>query len=647
MPNLRPLLTSLFLLLCVDRLDAQLIVPIKNLTAGSCHACALMENGNAKCWGDGGSGELGQDSYRDIGDGPNEMGNNLPVIDFGTGKTAVQLAAGDRYTCALLDDGNVKCWGSCNSGRLGNGQQSGLVKTPPYAAVDLGTGKTAVQLAAGNTHACALLNDGAAKCWGVGGTGQLGQGNADNIGDSANEMGDNLPVIEFGTGKTAVQLVAGHEFTCALLNDGNVKCWGNGNSGKLGQGNTNHIGDNPNQMGDNLPAVDLGTGKTAVQLTAGDYHVCAVLNDGTAKCWGSNNHGQLGQGNTDSIGDDASEMGDNLPVVDLGTGKTAVQLAASEHLTCALLNDGNAKCWGEGNVGQLGQGNTNNIGDGASEMGDNLPVIELGTNKDAVQLVNGGGVGQWQCSFTCALLNDGNAKCWGSGNVGQLGQGNTNNVGDGANEMGDNLPIIDMGTVSWTTCQAGERVAVNGTATVDRQCGACPAETLSATTNQQSCTPWTTCQAGERITVNGTATVDRQCGAWSNCTAGERVIANGTATDDRQCGACPAGTFTSEMNRDSCTTWSNCTAGERVIANGTAMADRQCGACPAETYTSSVNGNTCQPWTVCTAGEKVVASGTATEDRQCAEPAQNQLSSATRISSTVYMPFLAIACAFF
>ena len=154
-------------------------------------------------------------------------------------------------------------------------------------------------------------------------------------------------------------------------------------------------------------------------------------------------------------------------------------------------------------------------------------------------------------SHTCALLNDGKAKCWGAGSDGQLGNGNPKSIGDDPNEMGDNLTAIDLGTTLWTTCQAGEKVTVNGTATADRQCGAC-VSSYNNGTNLQSCTPWTTCQAGEK------------------------VITNGTATSDRQCGSCGANTFTSTTNQLSCTPWTVCKSTEVVSKEGTSTTDREC-----------------------------------------------------------------------
>jgi alpha-tubulin suppressor-like RCC1 family protein len=190
-------------------------------------------------------------------------------------------------------------------------------------------------------------------------------------------MGDNLPAVDLGTGKTASAIATGNEHACALLNDGSVKCWGHNDSGQLGLGDTSYRGDGPNEMGDNLPAVDLGTGKTASAIVAGGYHTCALLNDGTVKCWGFNIYGQLGLGDTSYRGDGPNEMWDNLPAINLGTGTTASAIVAGLYHTCALLNDDSVKCWGYNGHGQLGLGDNMYRGDQPNEMGDNLPAVKL------------------------------------------------------------------------------------------------------------------------------------------------------------------------------------------------------------------------------------------------------------------------------
>jgi alpha-tubulin suppressor-like RCC1 family protein len=130
-------------------------------------------------------------------------------------------------------------------------------------------------------------------------------------------------------------------------------------------------------MSATLPAVDLGPGRTALQLTAGDAHTCARLDDGSVKCWGFNIIGPLGLGDTQPRGDGPGEMGAALPAVDLGPGRTALQLTAGNAQTCARLDDGSVKCWGWNGSGQLGLGDTQTRGDGPGEMGAALPAVQL------------------------------------------------------------------------------------------------------------------------------------------------------------------------------------------------------------------------------------------------------------------------------
>ena len=221
---------------------------------------------------------------------------------------------------------------------------------------------------------------------------------------------------------------------------------GNNTYGQLGQGNNLSLGNSPNQMGNNLNAINLGSGLTAVAVGAGRYHSCALISNGSVKCWGGNSYGQLGQGDTrqrgDGLHEEQSEMGDNLPAIDLGSDLTAVAIELGNNFVCALLNNGSVKCWGRNNRGQLGQGDTRNRGDGLhqeqSEMGNNLSAISLGSDLTVRQIAPGG-------EHTCALLNNGDIKCWGNNARGQLGKGNTTNLGDSSNEMGSSLAAISLG----------------------------------------------------------------------------------------------------------------------------------------------------------------------------------------------------------
>jgi alpha-tubulin suppressor-like RCC1 family protein len=413
-----------------------------SISAGGGLTCALdNSSGMVKCWGRGNYLGLGDTNNR--GDGANEMGSNLAFVELGTGRTATAIFSGQYHNCALLDNASVKCWGYNNYGQLGQGNNNDLgdganEMGDNLPSIDLGTGRTATAISTGGFQTCALLDNASVKCWGYNNYGQLGQGNTNNLGDGANEMGDNLPSIDLGTGRTATAIAQGYSHTCVLLDNASVKCWGYGNYGQLGQGNKNSLGDGANEMGDNLTSIDLGTGRTATAISAGHQHTCALLDNASVKCWGQGSNGKLGQGNTTTLGDGANEMGDNLTSIDLGTGRTATAISAGQNYTCALLDNASVKCWGSNNNGQLGQGNTNNLGDGANEMGDNLTSIDLGTGRTATA------ISASSADHTCVLLDNSAVKCWGYNHAGQLGQGNTNTIGDDSNEMGDNLPAIDL-----------------------------------------------------------------------------------------------------------------------------------------------------------------------------------------------------------
>ena len=422
------------------------------ITAGEDHTCAILGNGTVKCWGNNGFAQLGLGDTQIRGNEPGEMGGNLPAVDLGTGRTAVAITAGQFHTCAVLDNGAVKCWGYNNAGQLGLGDTATRGDTAGemgdnLPAVALGAGRTATAIAAGYRHTCARLDNGAVKCWGRNGLGRLGLGDTENRGDGSGEMGDSLPAVNLGTGRTASAIAGGDGHTCALLDNATVKCWGNGASGQLGLGDTATRGVTAGEMGDNLPAVNLGTGRSAVAISAGASHTCALLDNATVKCWGFNLYGQLGQGDTTNRGNAANQMGDNLAPVSLGTGRTAIAVAADDQWVCTLLDNASVKCWGYNESGQLGLGTTHNRGDGAGEMGDNLPAVDLGTGRSANAVTAG-----WR--HACARLDTADLKCWGQGLYGQLGSGDTSNRGDNGGEMGDSLPVVLL-----------ERTGVSGTIT--------------------------------------------------------------------------------------------------------------------------------------------------------------------------------------
>eukprot|EP00798_Chlamydomonas_sp_ICE-L_P017434 gene17434-23737_t len=519
------------------------------LAAGASHTCTILDNGDVKCWGNNEYGKLGLGDTASRGDDVDEMGDNLPVINLGTNRTATTITTSDSHSCALLDDNSMKCWGRNNQGQLGIGNDCNRgdnvdemgnnlpavqlnpppppppspplsppsPRTPPgvdpsndvpltitaglthtcalftngrvkcwgeraflgdssnnnyyYDSntlpnvqnyVDLGTGRTSTTIASGVSHTCAILDNGHLKCWGDNDDGQLGinskgngfiddlnataiAGGADHtcailvtgklkcwgsnnwgqlglgdreLGKSCVDTEADVPAVDLGTGRTAIAIAAGSSHTCALLDNGSMKCWGYNNFGQLGLSNIVTRRD----VGDALPAVDLGTSRTATAIAAGGSHTCAILNNGDLKCWGSNIVGQLGQGDTATR---RANAGDDMAAVDLGTGRTVTAIAVGAVHTCALLDNGNLKCWGYNEFGQLGLSDTASRGTDVGQMGDSLPSVDLGTDRTATAIISRG-------QHTCALLDNGSMKCWGRNNAGQLGIGEnfTSNRGD-------------------------------------------------------------------------------------------------------------------------------------------------------------------------------------------------------------------------
>ncbi len=420
---------------------------VDDLDAGHGHVCAVLHSGRVKCWGGySDSGDLGVGDTKPYGTMPGTMGNNLPFVELGKGLLASAVTS-YYHGCAIVSGGKLKCWGQGAYGALGSGSGENVGDEPgemgdvlPY--VDLGVGRTVKQVIAAVWTTCAVLDNDTAKCWGWNGNGWLGLGDKNDRGDAPGEMGDALPAIDLGPGRTVKSIAIDNSHACALLDDASVKCWGQQSEGNLGNGlpGLGAIGDQPGEMGANLPTVDVGKGRTVKQLALGARHACVILDNDKVKCWGSNAQGQLGLGDTANRGDGPGEMGDALPFVDLGAGRTAVHIAASYFHSCAILDNADLKCWGQGNFGALGQGDAQHRGDGPGEMSDALPPIDLGVGRHAIKAAAG-------ALYNCALLDNHKVKCWGIGGTqGALGYEDMNARGDAPGEMGDALPYVNLGS---------------------------------------------------------------------------------------------------------------------------------------------------------------------------------------------------------
>ncbi|MEQ1700067.1 MAG: hypothetical protein ABMA25_08155, partial [Ilumatobacteraceae bacterium] len=379
-------------------------------------------------------------NVNDIGDDETPADNPVRggVLVFPGDGAAVSVAAGLERSCAITTGAKLVCWGRNPNGELGSGLFSGdigdneLASANPRGAVALPGGRSPVSVVSGTAHTCALLDDGGVTCWGDAFSGALGYGNTNDIGGNLSPAQNpvNGGLVPLPGNRRAVAIDAAGNMTCALLDNGTVTCWGDGTSDGLGYGVLQRIGSTvtPAQNPVNGGIVPLPGTRPVVSISVGGAHACAVFDDGKLACWGFNAFGQLGYGNTTSIGDNETPAQNpvNGGFVSM-PGKAKVrQVVTSGLATCALLATGRVTCWGRGALGQLGYGNTNNIGDNETPPQNpvNGGLVALpGAATDVVALAAGG-------TQVCALLLTQRVTCWGDGSLGGLGYGNTNNIGD-------------------------------------------------------------------------------------------------------------------------------------------------------------------------------------------------------------------------
>jgi alpha-tubulin suppressor-like RCC1 family protein len=307
------------------------ISSVTTISTGAQSTCAVLSS-TVWCWGSDESGELGNGSTT-VG----EFGNvsNVPMaVPNVTGVTAV--AVGNSFACVIAN-GAVQCWGGNWVGQLGDGTDAAMNATP--GAV-VGLSGTPTAITAGDSHACALLSGGTVQCWGWDESGQLGNGTT-----TASGVATPAPVNVSGlSGATAV--AAGAAFTCALVADGAVECWG-GNAGDLGNDTT---------VNSSTPVMVSGlSGVTSI--AAAGWHACAILADGSVDCWGYTSLNQ-----NEEFGNDATVgNGTTTPVAVPGlSGAYAIAVGGNlfegQDFTCAALSAGSVECWGYNEDGQLGDG---------------------------------------------------------------------------------------------------------------------------------------------------------------------------------------------------------------------------------------------------------------------------------------------------
>ncbi|MBV1858968.1 MAG: hypothetical protein KUG77_11200, partial [Nannocystaceae bacterium] len=344
--------------------------PVTQVSAGARHTCAVTAEHEVYCWGANESGQLGLGHDKTWGDAPDEP---LEAVELGGLVAAVEVGA--AHTCARLFGGTVTCWGDSSLGQLGHGGGfSGTVGggAEPYPrvidgpAVDFGPDAVVRELSVGRgDHTCAMSGSGALYCWGSAGDGKLGTG-------PGNPAGLDRTPAEAGpirVGSPVRLSVVSTLHTCAVTTDFQLSCFGNNDSGQLGLGHLDTIGDDETPEG---VRVDLGD-EFVLNAALSDRSTCALTSHGTVFCWGTSNFGQLGSGSSDVVGDDELPIDwDGFGPVKL-FGETTAVAAGSEHV-CARSEDSRLRCWGRGDDGRLGQGDPE-LGAHGDDVDEREPLV--------------------------------------------------------------------------------------------------------------------------------------------------------------------------------------------------------------------------------------------------------------------------------
>ena len=390
-----------------------------SVSAGQWHTCAILEGGEIGCWGDNRFGQLGITS--------NQTESLTRPISLPS--PALAISAGHSHSCAILSINEVYCWGANSFGQIGI-NSTGISVEP--AKVPLPLGKTPIGISSGSSHTCSVMGDGSAYCWGANHQGQLGNGKLTS---------SNVPV-QVSSGQKLVAISSGYSHSCSLSINGTISCWGSNHYGQIGDGT---------RLSKRVPTkIDYLNSEEAIGISTGFSHTCAVTSD-NLYCWGANQHGQSGVSSISKFL--------TLPrIVSSDDFGYFTSVSTEKRHTCATTISSDVVCWGESLGGKLGLPGSSSVSDqGIVKMHrtSSLEVTELELAKK-IACANGGVDGIWcwgsdgELSLSsqnyspdfpwkplegeivqisagynhiCAILEDASTKCWGRSSLGQLGTG--------------------------------------------------------------------------------------------------------------------------------------------------------------------------------------------------------------------------------
>jgi alpha-tubulin suppressor-like RCC1 family protein len=405
---------------------------------GGSHSCAVKANGTTWCWG--------YNNYGQLGDGTT-VDRHTPVAVTGI-SDVVSVSAGNTFACAVKGDGTVWCWGANYSGQLGDDTtNNSLVPVQVIGPQGIGFFTDIEQVSAAVNSSCALRSDGTAWCWGAwfyapeehfwpkqmrsqtgtqyfqeveevsakgshttcaaradGTAWCWGYNNKGVLGDGTYTDSE-LPKEVVALGNNVESISVGGGFVCSVLNDGSAWCWGENSTGNLGDGTST---DRPSPVQVKGPGgVGYLTGVHSVE--PGSQHTCAILDDTTVWCWGSNFNGELGNGNSTGRSETPVQvLGEN----GVGVMTDATKIIAGRYSSCAVKANLTVSCWGLNDYGQLGNGSMTSSATPVKVVGPGGVGILSGVVDIAGDLLH-----------ICAVKDTGTVWCWGYNQSGQLGDG--------------------------------------------------------------------------------------------------------------------------------------------------------------------------------------------------------------------------------
>lgn len=377
-------------------------------SSGTSKTCAVVTN-ELYCWGKNSNNPSGDNLSGNLGDGtttdslvPVKVTQDVGVLQ---GKVVTKVTSAQFHSCALAE-GAVYCWGRNQFGQLGKGD-----KVDSYVPVKVGGALAALTVtdigASGNTS-CAIANS-KIYCWGGNVYGSVGNNSTTDVTTPTAVSTTNL-----GASYTATKLSTSGSRSynmCAIANS-KAWCWGNNNVGQIGNGTTTTA-----LIPTKVTDTGVLAGKTVTSISQDGYfsgspaytHVCVVAS-GAVYCWGENNSGQLGRGNT-------TDSSTPVAVSTSGvlSGKTITDVISCLQHSCVLTSENKVYCWGNNGSGQIGDGTNSQrnspvaVYTGGGLSGQNVVAIGGGANRG------------------CAITDGYQSFCWGLNTDGQLGDGTQTN----------------------------------------------------------------------------------------------------------------------------------------------------------------------------------------------------------------------------